>query len=477
MEMTTLREHVHLMGIGGTGLSAIARILKARGYQVSGCDKHPGPAGEALRALGIPVYAGHDPNHLEGVTFLLRSSAVPPHHPEVEAARRRGLPVYTRSQFLPFLTRGYRTLAVAGTHGKTTTTAMLAWTLLQLGRDPSYIVGGTMVNTGTNGYAGQGTYFVIEADEYDHMFLGLQPAGGILTYVDYDHPDFFPDREAYRRAFRAFVDRFLPQSPLVYWAADEEARRILQGVSHLRVRTYGLEAGSDYRAVEVERHPEGTRFVVEHAGRRLAQVHLPLPGEHNVRNALAVLALVHLLGEDVAAAAQALAAFQGVERRFTVVAEVAGWVLVNDYGHHPVEIATTLEAARQRYPEHRLWAVWQPHTYSRTLRLLPQFAQALRQADGLVVTGVYPAREEAPPDFQEETLFRALDHPRSFRVAQPVDAVPVLLSQVEPPAVVLLFSAGDAPVMLEVLAQALQGGDEAGIGAAAPVAKGAGHEE
>ncbi len=477
--MTRLREHVHLMGIGGTGLSAIARILKARGYWVSGCDKRPGETGEALRALGIPVYPGHDPAHLDGVTFLLRSSAVPVHHPEVEAARRRGLPVYTRAQFLPMLTQGYRTMAVAGTHGKTTTTAMLAWTLLQLGRDPSYIVGGTMVNTGTNGYAGQGAYFVIEADEYDNMFLGLQPAGGILTYVDYDHPDFFPDREAYRRAFRAFVERFLPKAPLVYWQADQEAHVVVQEASHLRTRTYGLEEGSDYRAVAVEKHIQGTRFEVVYEGRRLVRVHLPLPGEHNVRNALAVLALVHQLGEEVEAAAQALETFQGVERRFTVVDEIAGWVLVNDYGHHPVEIATTLEAARQRYPDHHLWAVWQPHTYSRTLRLLPQFAQALRKADGLVVTAVYPAREEAPPDFQEDTLFRALDHPRSFWVAKPVETVSVLLSQVEPPAVVLLFSAGDAPVLLEALAQALREtvASTSRDVASASVAKGAGHAE
>ncbi len=468
MDMGQVREHIHLMGIGGTGLSAIARILKARGYEVSGCDKNPGDVGDALRRLGISVYSGHDPGHLDGVTLVLRSSAISGDHPEVVEAQRRGLPVMTRSQFLPRLTQGYRTLAVAGTHGKTTTTAMLAWALLALGKDPTYIVGGTMMNTGTNGYAGQGAYFVIEADEYDHMFLGLQPWGGILTKVDYDHPDCFPQREDYRRAFRAFLQRFHPESPLVYWGENEEARRIVADAkARIRVATYGFEEVNDYRAVDVALEPQETRFRVVYRDRSLVSVVLPLPGRHNVLNALAVLALLHELGEDLRGASQALADFQGVERRFTLVDAYRGWVLINDYGHHPVEIATTLDAARQRYPEHALWAVWQPHTYSRTLQLLPQFAQALRKADGLVVTSVYPAREEPPPDFREEDLFRALEHPRAFWVAKPLDAVPVLLDRVEPPVVVVLFSAGDAPVMLEALSQALRsqtgsGGEGAG---------------
>ncbi len=449
------REHVHLMGIGGTGLSAIARVLQDRGVTVSGCDRNPGPEVEALRRRGIPVYVGHDPAHLEGVTLVLRSSAVPGTHPEVQAARSRGLPVLTRADFLPRLSQGYRTLAVAGTHGKTTTTGMLAWTLLALNRDPTYILGGTLRNTGLNGRAGRGPYFVIEADEYDNMFLGLRPWAGILTFVDYDHPDFFPTRAAYRAAFRAFLDRFEPGGVVVYWAGDEAAREVVTGRGGLRVVTYDAEAPATYQAREVDFRPEGTRFLVVHRGRPLVPVRLPLPGVHNVRNALAVLALLHQLGEDVHRAAEALARFQGVERRFTVVARKAGWVLVNDYGHHPVEIATTLAAARQRFPGHALWAVWQPHTYTRTLGLLDDFARALREADALVVLPVYAARETPPPGFQDREVVARLAHPRGFFAADLDAAAALLLDRVRPPAVVLLFSAGDAPVLLERLARAL----------------------
>ncbi len=451
-------EYVHLMGIGGTGLSAIAQVLQDRGLQVSGCDRAPGPMVETLRRRGIPVHIGHEPGHLEDVTLLLRSSAVPPDHLEVQAAQVRGIPVLTRAQFLPRLTQGYRTLAVAGTHGKTTTTAMLAWVLLSLGQDPTYILGGVMANTGRNGRAGRGPYFVIEADEYDHMFLGLRPHAGILTYVDYDHPDCFPNREAYRAAFRAFVERFEPGGVVVYWAQDAEARRVLKNVQGLEMVTYDTQAPADYWVQNLEARPEGTRFVLVHGTTPLATVFLPLPGLHNVRNALAVLALVHQLGMDVAATARALADFRGVERRFTEVARQAGWVLVNDYGHHPVEIATTLDAARQRFPEHTLWAVWQPHTYSRTLGLLEDFARALRRADALVLLPVYPARETRPTGFREADLLSRLAHPRGFFAESLEEATALLLREVRPPAVVLLFSAGDAPALLTRLERALKEG-------------------
>lgn len=443
---------IHLIGIAGTGLSAIARILHARGYRVTGCDRNPGPNGEALRRLGIPVYTGHDPAHVREVDMVLHTSALR-EHPELEAARARGIPVFTRSRFLPLLTQGYRTLAVAGTHGKTTTTAMLAWVLGHLGLDPTYIVGGTLRNTGTNGHAGSGPFFVIEADEYDHMFLGLTPEAAILTSVDYDHPDFFPTREAYRDAFRAFVAQV--QGDVLFWNENTEAQQVVKVLPVSRRMSYGVHPPADYLAVVERREVTGTVFSVQVRGKPLVQVRVPLPGMHNVRNALAVLALVHRLGLDVAAAAEALAQFAGVERRFTVVAQGRGWVLVNDYGHHPVEIRTTLEAARQRFPNHALWAVWQPHTYSRTLRLLPEFVQALAQADGIVVTGIYAARETPPPDFSKDILPRAFSALPAFFVEKPLDAVPLLAEAVRPPAVVLLFSAGDAPVMLAHLARIL----------------------
>ncbi len=442
--------HIHLIGIGGTGLTPIARILHARGYRVTGCDRQWSANVEALRALGIPVFLGHDPAHVQEADLVLHTSALR-EHPELDAARARGVPVLTRKDFLPQLTQGYRTLAVAGTHGKTTTTAMLAWVLTELGQDPTYIVGGMMENTGQSGRAGQGPFFVIEADEYDHMFLGLQPAAAILTYVDYDHPDFFPTRSAYEEAFQAFVKRV--QGPVLFWGRNDAARRVVAG--HTPAFSYGLDPQDDYQAQVLAATPAGTRFQVLLQGKPGPEVTLPLPGEHNVRNALAVLALVHRLGLDVAAAARALAGFRGVRRRFTVVAQGRGWVLISDYGHHPVEIQATLQAARQRYPDHALWAVWQPHTYTRTLRMLPEFVHALAQADGIVVTDVYAAREPRPADYHPGLLDQAFAGLPVFRVGPPQEAVPVLLQHARPPAVVLVFSAGDAPVLLQSLARAL----------------------
>ncbi len=452
----SLPRHIHLIGIGGTGLSAIARVLLDRGHVVSGSDRQASPFTEALQRLGARVYLGHAAEHVQGADLVVRSSAIPDDNPEVQAARAAGVPVLKRVDFLPRLTAGYRTLAVAGSHGKTTTTAMLALILQALGQDPTFIVGAEVVDLGTNARAGQGPYFVIEADEYDYMFWGLRPYVAVVTNVEHDHPDLFPTLATVREAFRGFVERADPQGWAVLCGEDAGARDLATHAPG-EVVFYGISApslgsGNGAAAQELVPNPKGGYdFRARLPSGRMVEVSLGIPGRHNVLNALAALAVTDVLGLDVAAAAQVLAAFRGAGRRFEVQAEVAGRVLVDDYAHHPTEIAATLEAARARYPDHTLWAVWQPHTYSRTLTLLDRFATAFAAADRVVVTEVYAARERPPQGFDARQVAAALRHPAVHFVPDWETAAAYLAAEVRPPAVVLVLSAGDGPRLTQRL--------------------------
>ncbi len=446
-------KRVHFVGIGGTGLSAIARVLAERGWQVTGSDRQASPRTAMLQRLGVEVAIGHAPQHARAADVVVRSSAVPESDADVTAAREAGVPVLKRRDFLPQLTAGYKVLAVAGSHGKTTTTAMLAWALTALGQDPTFIIGSEAANLGANAHAGQGDYFVIEADEYDYMFLGLQPYAAVVTNVEHDHPDMFPTAEDFHEAFRRFVGQLRPDGFLLAYAGNPGSRRLAAG--HARAFTYALTGEADYRAAGLTPNPRGGYdFTAAFRGQPMASVSLGVPGAHNVQNALAVLALMHRLGLDVPAAAEALADFRGTGRRFEVVGEAHGVVFVDDYAHHPTEIRATLAAARQRYPDRALWAVWQPHTFSRTRTLLADFAGSFSQADAVVVTEIFAAREAPPPDFGGQQAAEAVQHPRKFFAPTLQQATALLVEQVQPPAVVVVLSAGDAT---HVTRQALKG--------------------
>ena len=297
---------MHLIGIGGTGLSAIARVLLERGYVVSGSDRALSPQAKELAEAGVRVMTGHQAENVHGADVVVRSSAVPDDNIEVQAALAAGVPVLKRAEFLGEIMRGQRVIAVAGTHGKTSTSAMLAWALTNLGQDPSYIVGGTVRNLNNNAHAGQGAAFVIEADEYDRMFLGLDPDVAVVTYLEHDHPDCFPTMADYRAAFAAFIQRLKPGGLLLVCHDTDETRALLQTAPEgATALTYGLSAGANYRAVNVhpnslggfdydtEYHETSAPAVVAAIPLRLGNVHLQVPGEHNVRNSLAALAVLH----------------------------------------------------------------------------------------------------------------------------------------------------------------------------------------
>ena len=440
-------KHVHLIGIGGTGISSIARVLLEKGYTVSGSDRSLSPLALDLKQAGVTVFEGHAAGNIQGADLVVRSSAISDDNIEVIAARQAGIPVQKRAEFLNTLLNDYQTLAVAGSHGKTTTSTMLAWTLDQLGKQPGFILGGVSSNLGTNARAGSGTFFVIEADEYDYMFLGLQPSVILLTNVEYDHPDCFPTIEDYRSAFKSFAKQLRPGGTLVTNADQEGAASICSAIpTDARGISYGLTNTADIMARDLRANSSGgfSFEVIERVtGAALANVELRVPGEHNVRNALGVLAVHHVLGNSLPEVAIALASFTGSGRRFEVVAEVNGITIIDDYAHHPTKIRATLAAARSRFPGRRVIAVWQPHTYSRTIALEDDFAASFSDADQVIVTGIYASREKEQP-YSMEQLLNKITGSAARHIAD-LSGVSAYLAQIlQPGDVMIVLSAGDA---------------------------------
>ncbi|MBN1666856.1 MAG: UDP-N-acetylmuramate--L-alanine ligase [Anaerolineales bacterium] len=452
-------KHVHLIGIGGTGLSAIARVLLESGYRVSGSDQQLSDLARRLQQAGVQVFAGHRAEQVYGADWVVRSSAIPDENVEVQAALAAGIPVYKRSDFLGKLLAERRVIAVAGSHGKTTTSAMLAWLLSELGQQPGFIVGGPVRNLDTNARAGQGPWFVIEADEYDYMFLGLDPEIAVVTNVEHDHPDLFPTPQVFQQAFSDFVARLKPGGLLLACGDDPGAVALLAQATAQgnRILTYGFDAPQlDYRggALVPGSDQAGAAFNLHRGENFLGKVQLVIPGRHNASNALAALAVIDQLGLDMAAALQALASFSGAGRRFEILGQANGITIIDDYGHHPTEIRASLAAARARYPQAELWAVWQPHTYTRTKTLSADFAASFSQADHVIVTEVFRSREPIDPDFSALQVVRAMRHREAHYVPQLADAVAFLLARLRPGAVLLVFSAGDAN---QISAQVLAG--------------------
>lgn len=447
--------HVHLVGVGGTGLSAIARVLWEQGIHVSGCDRQDGPTLQALAAAGMPVFVGHDPHHVEEAEALLVTSAVREDHPEVQAARARGIPVLRRREFLPYLLAGRKVIAVAGTHGKTTTTGMIVHLLRSAGYDVGYIVGSTLPRWG-NAAAGREPTFVIEADEYDYMFWGIEPAVAVVTNVEWDHVDCFPTPEAYREAFAGFVAR--ARTAVVVNAEDEGALAVAQA-SQVPVTTFALHGTADWTASlrGRSRKTGGFRFRALRNGEPVTGlVVLSVPGYHNARNALAALAALDAAGYDVAALAPLLNTYEGATRRFQVKGEVSGVLVIDDYAHHPTEVRATLEAARLLFPKRRIWAVFQPHTYSRTKAFLKAWRGAFAAADVVVVMDIYPARETDTLGIDGATVAVSIGHPQVMYTGSVQTTVKTLRAHVRPGDVVITLGAGTSTDVAEGLVAALE---------------------
>jgi UDP-N-acetylmuramate--alanine ligase len=450
---------IHLIGIGGTGLSAIARVLLEMGHTVSGSDRAESSFTRDLQSAGATIHIGHNPENVVGANLVVRSSAIPDDNPEVVAARAARIPVVKRADFLGSLMDGKIGVTIAGTHGKTTTTAMLAWLLTALEQEPTFIVGGVLANLGVNARAGKGNTFIIEADEYDRMFLGLKPTIEVVTNIEHDHPDCYPTLADLQSAFMEFMQHIPVNGTLVACAEDPGAYTLLTKAEKMgkTVLAYGLRpTASDGRKLDtytsaLSVNGKGGFTFSACVLDKPAMVELQVPGKHNILNALAALSVTQLLDLPLADAAQALGQFTGTGRRFEVRGEANGVVVIDDYAHHPTEIQATLAAARSRYPRSPLWVVWQPHTYSRTQALLESFANSFGNADEVIVTEVYAAREPKQ-DFSSRQVVEAMPRPAQFIAGLP-EVSKYLTTHLRPGDVLLVLSAGDADqVSTDVLA-------------------------
>ncbi|NMB12971.1 MAG: UDP-N-acetylmuramate--L-alanine ligase [Firmicutes bacterium] len=382
---------VHFIGIGGIGMSGIARILLEMGWPVSGSDLVASEKTESLAAVGVVVSIGHRAENVVGAKLVVVSSAVPSDNCEIQFARLSRIPVVTRAQMLGCLMRDRYGIAVAGTHGKTTTTSMLSLVLEKLGCDPSVVVGGEVFDIGGNGKLGRGPHLVVEADESDGSLLALPARIAVITNIEADHLDHYPDLDAIRAVFLNFM-RQVPSYGTVVTCADDQGLAKLTTQLTCRHVDYGLQNGGLWQGKELEFSPFGSQSTIWRGKEKLGYLRLQVPGSHNVANALAVLAVAAELSLSVSDAISILGEFRGVARRFERIGESKDVLVIDDYAHHPTEVKATLAAAR--HLQRRIVAVFQPHRYSRVARLLEDFASCFFDADQLILTDIYPAGEK-----------------------------------------------------------------------------------
>lgn len=410
-------KRIHFIGVGGAGMCGIAEVLAHQGYQISGSDSHPSATTRRLQSLGIKFMQGHDPCHIEGADVVVVSSAIAADNSEVEAARQARVPVVRRAEMLGELMRYRHGIAVAGTHGKTTTTSLIASIFAEAGLDPTFIIGGLLNSAGSNAKLGASRYLVAEADESDASFLHLQPMVAVLTNVDRDHLAYYEGSfDRLKQAFVEFVHHLPFYGLLVACIDDPVVRSLLPSVER-PVITYGFDPAADIQAIDECQSGFSSSFQVrrninESASGQPLQLQVKMPGHHNVLNALAAIAVATDEGISDANIEAGLAKFAGVARRFQLHGHFTygqgDFCLVDDYGHHPSEVKATIEAVRRGWPDRRLVMIYQPHRYSRTLDLFDQFVDVLSQVDLLLLVETYPAGEEEVPGARGEDLYRQL---------------------------------------------------------------------
>jgi UDP-N-acetylmuramate--alanine ligase len=444
-------KHVHFIGIGGAGMSGIAEVMLNLGFEVSGSDISESAATLRLKNLGAKVHIGHDENNVSGAHAVVTSTAVRPDNPEVAAARAKRIPVVPRAMMLAELMRLKQGIAIAGTHGKTTTTSLVASVLAEAGMDPTFVIGGRLEAAGSHARLGTGEFIVVEADESDASFLYLQPVLAVVTNIDADHMETYGhDFGRLRQAFLEFIEH-LPFYGMAVLCVDDANVRSLLPIITKQVATYGLSEGAQIRAVDVEADAGRMRFrVVRRNGQSKPaaelSITLNLPGLHNVQNALAAIAVGMEIGAPDDAIVKALADFRGVGRRFQRYGDVAladgKFTLIDDYGHHPAEMAATISAARGAFPNRRLVLAFQPHRYTRTRDCFEDFVKVLSSVDALLLTEVYPAGEAPIVAADGRALARAV------RVAGKIE--PVFVEQIGdlPAAVLAMATSGDVVITM-----------------------------
>jgi UDP-N-acetylmuramate--alanine ligase len=435
---------IHFVGIGGIGMSGIAEVLLAHGFAVSGSDLAQGEITRRLASLGARISLGHRAEHVQTADVVVFSSAVRPENPELVEARKRLIPVIPRAEMLAELMRLQDGIAIAGSHGKTTTTSLVATVLRAAQLDPTVVIGGKLNVLGSSAARGHGEFLVAEADESDGSFLHLSPVVSVITNIDPEHLDYYGSLEAVKEAFVAFANK-VPFYGLVIACLDNaEVQAVLPRIEK-RTTTYGFSAQADYSARQLQSAGLASRFTLVQRGQAQGEFELSMPGVHNVQNALAVIAVADELGVDRALTHKALATFGGVQRRFTVLGEAHGITVVDDYGHHPTEVRATLEAAQRAYGR-RIVVAFQPHRYTRTRSLFDELTRAFNAADLLFLTDVYAAGEAAIAGADSAHLTRALaahGHRDVSYVAKRSDLVAAMLPRLAAGDVVITLGAGN----------------------------------
>ncbi len=447
--------YAHFIGIGGAGMSGLARVLHDRGFVVTGSDLKASRYATALQEAGVRVSIGHTAENLGDPDVVVISSAIPESNPELAEARRRGLEVWPRARMLAHLAGDDATLAVAGTHGKTTTSSMLATVLDGMGLDPTFLIGGELNDMGANARCGAAGYYVVEADESDGSFLHLRPHVAVITNVEPDHLDHYGSFEAIIETFGRFVAAIDPAGAAVVCADDRGLVDLARASARCRVVTYGAAAEADVRCSDLVREGLGHRFTVTLPDGTAIAARIAVPGTHNVLNATGVLAAIYSLALDVRAAVGPLESFSGVRRRFDHVGDVGGVFVVDDYAHHPTEIKATLAAVRSISQGGRVIVAFQPHRYTRTKGLMEEFTTSFNEADVLIMTDIYAASEEPIEGVSGEALaerIRMSGHKQVLYIPSKKEVMEKIVQMAQPGDMVVTLGAGDIVKVSDSLA-------------------------
>jgi UDP-N-acetylmuramate--alanine ligase len=453
-------ERVHLVGVGGVHMSAIAQILHAWGHTVTGSDQKASGMTERLAGMGIAVAIGHRAENVGDVQLVVRTSAAALDNAEIVEAERRGIPVIKRDEMVARLMEGRYSIAVAGTHGKTTTSGLIAHMLVEAQLDPTYLIGGEVRSLGTNAAPGEGRYIVVEADEYDRAFLSYHPDIAVITNIEADHLDIYADVDDLAGAFTQFAAQTQPDGHVIACADSPRAAKAIAApsVASRDVQTYALEAPAKWRAASIAADERGQTFDVEHAGARFGTFTIALPGRHNVSNALAGIAAGSTIGLRTDVMREALATYRGAQRRFEHVGDAAGVTVMDDYAHHPTEVrVAVVQAARERFGTRRLVVLFQPHTYTRTQYLLDEWKTCFAGIDALYIAGTYAARETADAGLSGEDLARAIESPRATYCATHEEAAGRIAADLREGDVFFTVGAGDVDAVGPMVLERLRG--------------------
>ena len=448
---------IHFIGVGGAGMSGIARIMLAKGFSISGSDKSESAMLTSLRALGAEIFIGHASQNLGDAQMVIISSAINESNAELLAAKAKGLPIIARATALAWLMSESTSVAIAGTHGKTTTTAMLTVALQSAGLDPSFAIGGTINTAGTNAHSGTGTIFVAEADESDGSFLAYKPTGAIITNIELDHVDHFPNEDAVFEVFEQFVSSIKQGGFLVACGDDAGVNNLLKRIQRtdLQIYLYGKGSSNDFRIDKIHLAPKGSSSVVSSTGRKVGDLNLAVAGEHNLLNGLAAFAAASALGAAETKLLDGLASFTGTKRRFELKGEVGGVKVIDDYGHHPTEVKVTLTTAKNLAQAGRVIVIFQPHRYSRTAAFATQFSTSLALADFTYLLEVYAASEKPLPGVSSLLIAKAMNPQQVKFEPSMIEVVNEVVAMAKSGDVILTLGAGDVSSLGEPILQAL----------------------